>query len=174
MLYQARLTEKNRTNYWQREQGTSMSTPFVAGAIATWLEADPTLTVGAIKEIISSTAVNDDNVANSGNPVQWGAGKFSAIGGLKEVIRRSQSGIEGITSGESSPRPVLTSDDGRRFNIFLGGSKKLTAELFSMTGVRMLEATSQSDELTLDATGIEAGVYVLRINGAHATKITVK
>lgn len=174
MLYQARLTEKNRTNYWQREQGTSMSTPFVAGAIATWLEADPTLTVGAIKEIITSTAVNDDNVANSGNPVQWGAGKFSAIGGLKEVIRRSQSGIEGITSGESSPRPVLTSDDGRRFNIFLGGSKKLTAELFSMTGVRVLEATSQSDELTLDATGIEAGVYVLRINGAHATKITVK
>lgn len=174
MLYQARLTEKNRTNYWQREQGTSMSTPFVAGAIATWLEADPTLTVGAIKEIITSTAVNDDNVANSGNPVQWGAGKFSAIGGLKEVIRRSQSGIEGITSGESSPRPVLTSDDGRRFNIFLGGSKKLTAELFSMTGARVLEATSQSDELTLDATGIEAGVYVLRINGAHATKITVK
>lgn len=173
-LFQARVTEENRVNYWQKEQGTSMSTPYVAGTIATWLEADPTLTYEDVKSIISSTAITDDNVLNSGTPVQWGAGKFNPVGGLKEVIRRSQSGIEGITPDASSPRLVVNSSDNRNFNIFLGGETSMSATLYNTSGSIVATATATGDEVNLDASALLPGVYILNVNNRHSMKIAIK
>ncbi|MDE6286119.1 MAG: S8 family serine peptidase, partial [Muribaculaceae bacterium] len=92
-LNSARVTDAaGRTHYWKQEIGTSMSCPFVAGSIALWLEADPTLTVDRVREIIQSTATVDDDVL-AADPVRWGAGKFHALEGLKEVIRTADAGI---------------------------------------------------------------------------------
>ena len=87
---QATFADDSRRYSWHQCVGTSMSTPVVAGSIALWMEADPTLTVDRIRDIIASTATVDDDVL-AGNPVQWGAGKFNAYEGLKAVLAQQAS-----------------------------------------------------------------------------------
>ncbi len=70
-MCQAKLVEEKRVNYWKQEVGTSMSTPFVAGSIALWLEANPDLNVNDVKEIIRKTAVRDDEVNNTKEQKRW-------------------------------------------------------------------------------------------------------
>lgn len=78
---------------WALMWGTSMASPCVAGGIATWLQANPQLTPNDIKEIISKSSIIDDFV--KGNPNKWGAGKFDAYNGLKEVLKLgSLNGVE--------------------------------------------------------------------------------
>ena len=43
--------------------GTSMSCPTVSGIIALWLQADPTLTLDDIKEVLAATSRNDEFTA---------------------------------------------------------------------------------------------------------------
>ena len=54
--------------------GTSMSCPTVSGIIALWLQADPTLTLDEIKEVLAATSRNDEFTAAS--PIKWGYGKI--------------------------------------------------------------------------------------------------
>ena len=72
------------TNYWMEMSGTSMSSPFVAGVLALWLEAVPTLTMDRVKEIIRKTATHDEFTAK--DPDKWGMGKINALAGLKEIL----------------------------------------------------------------------------------------
>lgn len=44
--------QPNRTNYWGAMSGTSMATPVVTGVMALWLQADPTLTLAEVHDII--------------------------------------------------------------------------------------------------------------------------
>lgn len=93
------MVEKNgRKNWYGRMQGTSMSTPHVAGIVALWMQAKPTLTVNEIKEVlkVTSAAVEDTQIP-SRNRVQAGMGKISAIAGLKKVLETS--GIDEIEVG---------------------------------------------------------------------------
>lgn len=160
--------EENRRNYWAPAMGTSMATPFVAGSIALWLEADPYLTIDEIKDIVNKTAVKDADVAE-GNPVQWGAGKFNAYEGLKEVLRRS--GIKDVAVDES---PLMVSRSGDMFTVTLPGAADINAAVYSLSGSKVMAASSACDELTIDASSLAPGVYVLNVNGAHSRKITVK
>ena len=57
---QAELKKDKKTYYWHQSLGTSMATPVVAGAIALWLEANPSLTYKDVVRIIKETAVKDD------------------------------------------------------------------------------------------------------------------
>ncbi|MDE6805923.1 MAG: S8 family serine peptidase, partial [Muribaculaceae bacterium] len=54
---QATVDADGRRYSWHQCVGTSMSTPVVAGAIALWKEADPTLRYDDIQDIIAKTAV---------------------------------------------------------------------------------------------------------------------
>lgn len=70
-------------------QGTSMATPVLTGALALWKQARPDLTVEEAIAIIRKTADRDSYVTSATYPKQWGAGKFNAYEGLKEVIKSS-------------------------------------------------------------------------------------
>ena len=170
-LNSARATDgSGKTHYWKQEVGTSMSTPFVAGNIALWLEADPTLTVHEAKEIIARTAVRDEYV-EAGDQVQWGAGKFNALAGLKEVIR--QAGINGVGVDGRNDRLMVTPAGKNIFNVFVGEAAFVEVTLTSMSGSRVLTASAPGDELTLDASALPAGIYVLSANG-HSQKVTIR
>lgn len=158
-----------RTDYWHQSLGTSMACPVVAGGIALWLEADPTLTVDDVKEIIASTSVADADVL-AGNPVQWGAGKFDAYAGLKEVIRRT-GGVADLKADNN--RLMVTSADGRAFNVFVGGAQRVDATIYSIAGLPVASQSAEADELTIDASALPAGCYILTANG-HSQKIIVK
>lgn len=164
---QAKYIEEGRTNYWHQAIGTSMACPVVSGAIALWLEADPTLTVDEAKEIIASTAIVDSDVTNS---VQWGAGKFDAYTGLKEVIRRA--GIDKVSVEDK--KLMVTTSDNNLFNIFIGNVNEINAIIYNIAGQPVLHSTAQSDELNIDASGLTPGIYILNVNGQHSQRIIVK
>ncbi len=63
--------------------GTSMSCPTVSGIIALWLQADPTLTLDEIKEVLAATSRNDEFTAV--NPIKWGYGKIDAAAGIEYI-----------------------------------------------------------------------------------------
>ncbi|MCX4330991.1 MAG: S8 family peptidase [Muribaculaceae bacterium] len=167
----ARLDEENRTNLWKQEVGTSMSTPFVAGSIALWLEANPELTVNDVKEIIAETAIVDDDVINTAERKRWGAGKFNALGGLKEAIRRYENGIRDITV--DNDRLLLSPAGNNAYCIFIGTADSINASVFAADGRRVMQASAAGDELTLDLSSLPAGIYIINANGKSA-KVSVK
>ena len=75
---------------------TSMSCPTVSGIIALWLQADPTLTLDEIKEVLAATSRNDEFTAAS--PIKWGYGKIDAAAGI-EYIKRTTA-VNSIKSNE--------------------------------------------------------------------------
>ena len=92
----------------------------MAGAIALWLEANPSLTVKDVIRIIQQTARKDNYVTNTGDPVQWGAGKFDAYAGLKQVLKEKETnGINGVRYAESQAVPVITMTGERSFSASL-------------------------------------------------------
>lgn len=158
-----------RTDYWEQMAGTSMATPLVAGAIALWLEADPYLTPAKISEIITKTAVVDTDVL-AGDAVQWGAGKFDAYAGLKEVLR--EAGIAAPSSDDN--RAIVTETAPRRFNIFLAGADAIDATAYNLAGSPVAAVKAAADEATLDLTGFGTGIYLLKVNGDKALRIILK
>ena len=69
-------------------QGTSMSSPVVTGAIALMLQIDPTLGPAAVREALRRSAMVDDFVSN-GNLAQWGCGKLDAAAAVQDVVDHS-------------------------------------------------------------------------------------
>lgn len=172
MTFQAKATDADgRVNYWKQEPGTSMSTPFVAGSIACWLEADPTLDYAEVREIIEQTAVVDDQV-RAGDPVKWGAGKFDALAGLKEVLRRKASSI-GDVAADADSRLIVTPAGANVYTVFVGMAGALDLKVYNMQGVAVKQLAADTDELTLDLSDVAPGVYILSANGQSA-RVLVK
>lgn len=171
----ASVSANNRYNYWDGMQGTSMSSPYAAGTIALWLQADPTLTVEDARSIAMETAITDSYVTNSSNRIQWGAGKINALDGIKKVLSNS-NGIGSVKAGDDS-NFVVSQVSESTLQAFVAGEAGLNATLYSMSGQPVLSASSTSDTVELDASGLIKGVYVLNVQGKnsnHSTRVLVK
>lgn len=95
-LMYADYNEKyDRNNQYGYMQGTSMSAPFVAGIVATWLQAYPELTPEQLHKIVSATA-RKDNFTPTDEDNDWGFGKINAMDGLKECIMLETAGCEAV------------------------------------------------------------------------------
>lgn len=153
--------------------GTSMACPVVSGIIALWLEADPTLTMNEIKDIISKTSVIDDDLRKA-EPAKIGAGKIDAYEGIKEVLRRKgdDTGIRNMQSENS--RLVATAAGDRKVKVFVAGEKQLKIEAFTMSGTHVATVTTNGDEATVDLSSFPKGSYVIRANGKLSKCILVK
>ncbi len=161
-----------RTNYWMQERGTSMSTPLVAGAVALWLEANPDLTSTEIRDIIMKTAIVDEDV-NSGDPVQWGAGKFDAYAGLKEVLRRKANSIES-TSADKGSDIVISQVGDRQFRVLDAGAKAMNVTVYNAMGQQVSNSTANGDETLINASGWNKGIYLIKANNSRAQRVIVK
>lgn len=84
-----------RTYAWNANAGTSMSAPVVTGAIALWLQADPTLTPADCLEIFAKTCSHYDTSLSYPNNL-YGYGQIDVAAGLREVLRRKALGINTI------------------------------------------------------------------------------
>lgn len=165
---QAYFNDGTRRYSWEYMAGTSMSAPLVAGAIATWLEADPTLSTAEVREIVQQTATIDSDVQFKDH-VRWGAGKFNAYEGLKEVLRR-----QGAAISELHVDKVLTRLIGSDLEVSLPGASTLEVKLFSTSGAQVASAQANADTLVISTAGLPKGVYICQVNQANSVKIIIK
>lgn len=173
-MRQASVEKNGRTYSWHQSVGTSMATPVVTGAMALWLEADPTLNYKEAMDIIRTTAVKDADVTGHAIPGQWGAGKFDAYAGLKEVLRRAGAGIGNVTADADS-RLVIATDGPRRFTASVAGQDSFTATLYSASGAVAGTYRATAGEIGIDASALSAGVYFLKADCvARGARILVK
>lgn len=124
-----------------------------------------------MREIIEQTAVVDDQV-RAGDPVQWGAGKFDALAGLKEVLRRKASSIGDVVADADS-RLIITPAGTNAYTVFLGMTDAIDLKVFNMQGIAVKQLSVASDEVTLDLSDVAPGVYVISANGQSA-RVLVK
>lgn len=160
-----KATVNGKSYYWIGMAGTSMASPFFAGAVALWLEANPYLERDDVLAIAQESATKDSYVTNSLIPVKWGAGKLNVIEGLKLAIA-SKAGISEVMTEEK--RIIVTSNGDNRYEVFVAGEDNLNAILYNMSGVPVLNTTSQDETIMVDASNLVKGVYVLSIQGETA------
>lgn len=161
----------SRKSYWNADTGTSMATPILAGALALWLQADPKLTVDKVLEIIQETAVKDEQTATTGNPIQWGAGKFNALAGLKKVL--DGLGVNDIRVDNQGI--VITPTGEKTYEIAVPGANNFNVSIVAMTGAVVRNINTDGDTYTLDLNDLQNGVYILNVNnGLYAQRILVR
>ena len=123
-----------RVYAWNANAGTSMSAPVVTGAIALWLQADPTLTPADCLEIFAKTCSHYDTSLSYPNNL-YGYGQIDVAAGLREVLRRKALGINTIGQKKVSEqydnriylldgRYVGTSDANLPKGIYIRNGKK--------------------------------------------------
>lgn len=151
----AKIKHGNRTSYWKEMSGTSMSSPFVAGVCALWLQADPTLTVDDIKNVMKETADNDEFTAV--HPERWGYGKINALAGIKKIL--GSSGIAGVVTDGSDM--IVTPGVGA-VEVFAAGAAQVRVELYTVGGALAAQTVGSGDTANISTEGLAKGVYVLR------------
>lgn len=161
----ARYTYNGRVYEWEVQQGTSMATPFCAGVIATWLEADPTLTVDKVRSIIRKTS--DPLI---GPEVKTGAGKLNAYAGLKEVL--ATIGQDGVGSVTLENETMLRNLGSGIYEVF-DASGNVSVNIYNINGQAVKSASTTENTLNLDLSSLAKGIYLLDINGKETHRIAL-
>ena len=160
--------------------GTSMATPFVTGAMALWLQACPDLTPEKAKEIMRTTAINDNFTGDvrADGDYAWGYGKLDVLAGIKECIKSS-----GIDGGETLlDVPFVVRDEAGAVSVLF--TRDLTDAALTVTSVDgkvVMADTGRNfaagEEVRLMADGYAPGIYLVTIlspdGGRHTEKIII-
>lgn len=168
----ANQTYNDRTNQWEVMQGTSMATPIVAGSIALWLQVKPDLTIADVKKIVKDNSRVDQYVTGAPFPVQWGAGKFDALKGMRYLITGS-GGIDDVTLDRPDgiiARPI--GDD--NWEILVPSARDINVALYNTRGQMVASASGTDSSATLSTAGLPAGIYIVNANGLHSTRVVVR
>lgn len=158
-----------RYNQYGYMQGTSMASPFVAGIVATWLQAYPQLTPEQLHEIVQNTARKDNFTATAPDS-NWGYGKINALDGLRQCIEKQETGC--LSIGMPFDGTVRIADG----NILLGFARDTQATLgiTSMTGStlfsKQLGKRSAGETLSVAVPQLPKGVHLLSVKTPTATK----
>jgi subtilisin family serine protease len=161
-------TADGNTYYWGPEQGTSMSSPYTAGVIALWLQANPKLTGYGIKQIIQATAIPPTvNTDKS----QWGAGILNAEAGLAMAI--SNNAIH--TMGPDTTDAAIKITNTISGNYLISSNESLQeVNVYDIAGHIVLRSTTMANSITLNAQQLTKGIYIINATTISGTTYTQK
>lgn len=156
----------NETQYWTMFSGTSMAAPHVAGIIALFLQACPTLNPEQVRDILRRTSTRDAITGNDSNN-SYGYGRINAFEGLKAAIELNRLSAGGKLNAELTVFPVPVQQ-----SLFIRSEKlhnvTLTVEIFDASGRLVLNgktALNQFGAGELPVSGLAAGHYMYRMTG---------
>lgn len=163
--------------YWAYETGTSMSCPFVVSAIATWLQADPSLTIDDVRAIIEATNASSYTVAGessfqtrASDDPRVGQGFFNPYEGLKMVVQNS--GSVGISSTELSGVDILYSNGDLMVANFGNPGARIAA--YSLSGAKVWAENLPEGYSSFNLSGWSKGVYSVVIENREGFRKIVK
>lgn len=144
-----------RIYYWGIESGTSMATPIVTGILALMLEINPNLTLSEAKQIITDTAIKEDQMGILPNN-KYGAGKINAFSCLKYLVTNTQ-----IAPTTKCPLEYIY--DSKTHTI-----KSLSAERISIYSIdgKLINSVN-GDKLQVNTLH---GIYVINIYNSNESK----
>lgn len=157
--------EYGRANSYAYMQGTSMAVPFVAGIVATWLQAYPQLTPEQLHQIVEGTA-RRDNFTPSQPDSNWGYGKINALDGLKQCIELETAGVQTVDNGFDGNLKVV---DG---NIVIGFPRDADAivSVAGLSGNTVMHTDlghrTAGESVSIPMPQLPKGVYVLSVKTA--------
>lgn len=175
------LSEKVTINgdyfYYADEQGTSMASPYVAGVIALWLEANPNLTHADIEKILEKTSYKLQGARNVWTK-QEGYGRINAYEGLKMALKMANIDLTtgqpisdkptAIERVSASAQPVTLQGDKDEWKVLFNNPERTaTLSFLTLDGrvvlQRSLQQIVQGQEETFSLAHLPSGVYLLRV-----------
>ena len=164
---------KMKTYIWARMSGTSMSGPAVTGIVALLLQANPTLRVDELRDIIFTTARNDDRtgdlLAKDSVSVRWGWGKIDALAAINKAIAKLS-----VAEAEELQLPMYVYPNPAQnvVTVSTGCGEWQTVSIYSVSGQPMMSVRIQT-EGQIDVSQLPRGVYVVRA-GSRCTKLVLQ
>ena len=151
-----------RTYGWHSKAGTSMSSPIVGGAIALWLQADPTLSPDDIRAVFSRTCRHYDPTMTYPNN-EYGYGEIDVYRGLLDIL--GVTAIKGVSTSQPQKACILPLD-GHRIRIVFNETplRPFRLRIYNTGG-------SLLDDITLIGGERE---YVVELSAAHKGIIVVQ
>ncbi len=167
---QVMSSSPRRTYIWAKMSGTSMSSPATSGGMAVILQANPNLSVDELRNIVFSTARNDqitgNLVARDSMSTIWGWGKLDVLKAVNEAVRRV-----GIEQVEELRTPLKIFPNPASNNVYINTlcGEVQTLSVYSMDGRLMLQQPIHT-EATLDVSAWNKGVYIIKV-GSRTGKL---
>lgn len=148
-------------------QGTSMSSPYAAGVIALWLEANPNMGPSRIREILAETSIKDNYTGNNTPNNTWGYGKINAVDGILKAIE-----ISGVEQLEQLPDAIIAypnPNDGNFKVLFTQNDPNLTITVYNISGqavyTNRLGSVEARGEVAINMGNIADGAYIVKVAG---------
>lgn len=166
-------TSHSHTSAYYPMQGTSMATPFAAGVVALWLEANPYLTVKDVMNLIETTSSKDAQTATDFK--RFGHGKINAAAALKKLVNPDAIGETLVNDFEKNL--MIEHTGSKQFNVFQAGASNLNVTLYNLQGSAVLSTSGNGQEIAVDATAVNEGIYLLSVDsnlGKVSRKVVLK
>lgn len=159
----------NKVYHYGYMEGTSMATPFVAGSIALWLEANPQLSYTDVLDILKESSTKHADMEGEDWTPTYGYGLINVYEGLKLALKKANknplTAIERV-SGSASPATFHTTATQWQI-LFNNPERTATIEVVSLDGRslyrKVLSAVAQGDEVSIPTDSFAAGIYLLQV-----------
>ena len=163
-----RFDLNGRTYVWGMNTGTSMSAPVVAGTIALWLQANPTLTPDDIRSILQRTCKHPEEQQTYPNNL-YGYGEIDAYKGLLDIL-----GITGIRElSHHQPQGVrITIQNGQLHLLFAQQpAEPILLSIYATSGTLLYrqKLTNVTQDMTLPLPVKSHGIYAVQLTGNDKT-----
>ena len=159
-----------RDYVWARMSGTSMSGPAVTGIVALMLEANPDLTSRQVREILTSTARNDEVTGplheRDSVSLIWGWGKVNALAAVNEALAHvdiQQADEKWFSKSlQLYPNPATS-----QVTVLTGRHTPEIVSIYSVEG-RLMMSQEVVMESSIDISRLPHGVYIVKCGARNA------
>jgi subtilisin family serine protease len=155
-------TFEGREYPWIAISGTSMATPCMAGIVALWLQANPTLSPDDVKRVIRETSHPlGDGIPNN----TYGYGLADAYAGLLNILSLPTA-ISDLSQHQPSALTIRPADGSIRLSFDKAPAQPFTVRVYSLSGQLLGEhavrPTASTDYLMPVSNA--SGICVVQVN----------
>ena len=164
----------NKVYHYGYMEGTSMATPFVAGSIALWLEANPQLSYTDVLDILKETSNKHLDMGGKEWTPTYGYGMINVYEGLKLALKKAgKDPLTAIEHVSGSAAPATFHTTATQWQVLFNNPERFaTIEVMSLDGRSLyrqqLSSIAQGDEVNIPTDRFTPGVYVLQVSTSGA------